>query len=97
MKKSQQIKLIKGTTDQFFPIIQMIEMLAAMNQLSPTERLTRYTQNIMLIHQQYPHRECMKPTSQCGEVVNKYIFQIYQLIQAIAIFIHGIIRRIEHE
>ena len=75
--------------EQFLPIIQMIERLASMNQLSATERIMKCAHEIMMIHRHHPllaqfmHSELMSPTLYGGKVVIKYISQLSQLIQMI--------------
>ncbi|BBB90956.1 MAG TPA: TetR family transcriptional regulator [Methylomusa anaerophila] len=75
--------------EQFVPIIQMMQGLAATNHLSAMERLTQYARNIMIIHRQNPfltqfiHSELVNPSACGGEVVANYVSRLSQLIQVI--------------
>jgi TetR/AcrR family transcriptional regulator len=75
--------------EQFMPLVQLMQVMVTMEQLSATERFNKYAQQIIRVHSQYPllarllYSELTNPTD-CGrEIVSKYISQLSQLVQGI--------------
>jgi len=75
--------------EQFAPLVKMLEILAGIEGLTVTERLTYYAYSILNLYRMNPflarfiHSELINPTSCGSEIVNKYISQIFQFIQVV--------------